>query len=1044
MTHTGETWNRGVLFARAYIDSHLIALKQGKQLHLLETAKEWFMKADKSSLESYVDTFVGPMLDVLGFARSELQGNVLVLYEDRSRRKVVSLCHVVDSNQSLDQTMKGIDLAEVLRVRNPMEMNLFADFFSVQAFLSYERGKCRLDVNKRESDDATKQIEEHLQGKIEDILGKICMGFIQSDDKKSYTDEEKNAVFSNSIYLLYRILFILYAEARGLLPLQDPEYYKKSMEKLINIAEKDHRRGIENPNGREMWNTLRELFSWISQGNRTLGIPPYNGGLFEDGDKRYLANHAINNAYLSEALFSLGFREEKGNVIPINYDDLSVRHLGGLYEGILEYNLFIAPERMVRRKQKQVYRFILGSEAGTIKRTDTVIEKGEVYFSQSKEERKLTGSYYTPEDIVQYIVENSLGQYLVDVDKELTALVHKHMEAHRTAVDDKERRSVERFIDKEILSFLEKRVLTIKVLDPATGSGHFLVNASHFLTNYIVESLCSTGWENDLVDTSPIYWRRRVVEKCVFGVDLNELATELAKLSLWLISADNKKPLSFLDHHFRTRNSLLGVDLDDLGELPNFGKENDSGSAFQTTLYYSVLRKEFIPKVLQAFKEMEVPSEDIEDVERKKGKLKEWEGLKRGLQRVADTWLASLFDYQIGADKYQSLLYRAVEGKDVSVDDTVKKIANASRNSFLHWWLEFPEVFFRSAKNTNEGGFDVVIGNPPYGNILRDQEKKALFDFRTKTTNEVAANFLERALMITRKNGYVGFVVANSIATNRRTSSVRNLIRENMSTSNMALFGIRPAKLFPDADIRVLIFFGKKDQPENPGAIFTTNLVRFTREQRHSLFENLSFESTEGLVLGKEKIGDGIEDASLPKVGHSTARNILLKLKEKSNVVFGDLMNRPGFEEKMEFRKTGRYWLNALDKIPYESTKIEAVMFKTQIERDFCVLVINSSLFYLYWSTYGNSRDFPLSLLKKFPFPAVEELKKNGDLQELKKKISNCLLESFLPRGRLGEFRTVLCRDIIDSIDDFLAKIYYLNKEEVEFIKKYDDHLRNF
>ena len=659
----GKIWTRGVLFAQTYIDLCLAALEPGKQQYFLEAAKEWFIKADKSSLELYVATFVGPLLDVLGFVRSKLQGNILVLYEDRSRQKVASLCYAVEFDQSLDQTVKGrnyavslvtelkkagvhwgiltngnlwrlycvkdkapfenffqINLNDALQTRDAVEMNLFANFFKIEAFLIGEKERCGLDLKKRESEETTEKIEKHLQDNMENILGKICMGFIQSEGKRSYTEREKSDVFNNSIYLLYRILFILYAEASGFLPLQTPEYHKKSMLNLMNIAKENHCKGIEEPNGKRMWNTLCEVFSWINQGNRPLGIPPYNGGLFDDTGKIYLANTVINDAYLSEALFSLGFREERNDIVLINYNDLSVRHLGGLYEGILEYQLFIAPEKMVRRKEKGIYRFIPESKAGKIKRTDVVIEKGKVYFSESKEERKLTGSYYTPEEIVRYIVENSLGQYFDDIDRELKTLVRRLMEAHETAVDDREKRRVEEFIDQEILSFLKKRVLSIKVLDPAMGSGHFLVNASYFLTNYIVELLHSTDWENDLVDTSPLLWRRRVVENCLFGVDLNELATELAKLSLWLITADNKKPLTFLNHHIRTGNSLLGVNLGDLGTLPKNGKIRDL-EKFQTTLYSPAFRREFVPRVLQLFREREASSEEIEDINSKKTKL---------------------------------------------------------------------------------------------------------------------------------------------------------------------------------------------------------------------------------------------------------------------------------------------------------------------------------------------------------------------------------------------------------------------------------------
>jgi len=831
----GTSRDHGVLFARAYLDSKLAKLKEDQQQYLLETVKEWFDKMDDSSLKAYVASFIGPVLDVLGHIRSELGKNLLSLYSDRSHQKAVALCYVVGPHESLDQTSKGrnyavsliialrkiglkwgiltngllwrvycvkekapfetyfqVDLGEALRTRDSKEIFLLAEFFSAAAFLPSETGKCPLDDNRYESDEETREIEKHLESKIESILGKICMGFIESEGRKSYTEDEKRVVFSNSIYLLYRILFVLYAEARGFLPLQDPDYNEKSMARLTEIAKENHSKGIANPNGRTMWNVLHEVFNWVNQGNRAMGIPPYNGGLFDDSEKTYLANHVINDAFLSEALFSLGFREERGNIVPINYNDLSVRHLGGLYEGILEYQLFIAPERMVRRKEENIYKFIPESRAGKITRMDTVIERGNIYFSQSSEERKLTGSYYTPEDVVRYIVENSLGQYLVGIDNELKELVRKLKEAQSTAVDERERGRIEKFIDSEVLSFLEKKVLSIKVLDPAMGSGHFLVNVSHFLTNYIIESLHSTEWENDSVDTSPLLWRRRVVEKCVFGVDLNELATELAKLSLWLITADNRKPLTFLDHHLRTGNSLLGADLEYLGALPANGKFKNS-EKFQTTLYYPVFRKEFIPRVLHEFGKMQLSSEEIEDVEMKKVIFKEWEKLKRDVQGVADTWLATFFGYQIEEERYQSLLSRAIEGREVSVDKRVEEISRSPKNRFFHWWLEFPEVFFKSGENDNGGGFNVVIGNPPY--VAFTQIEQIYVDYYSKNF-KTAGNrlntfslFIEKSIDLLRESGFFGMIVPkNSIRSNAYVK-LRKFVLDNCNIMKIIPLG---------------------------------------------------------------------------------------------------------------------------------------------------------------------------------------------------------------------------------------------------------------
>ncbi len=360
----------------------------------------------------------------------------------------------------------------------------------------------------------------------------------------------------------------------------------------------------------------------------------------------------------------------------------------------------------------------------------------------------------------------------------------------------------------------------------------------------------------------------------------------------------------------------------------------------------------------------------------------------------------------------------------------------------FHWGFEFPEVF--SLRNDNNSGFDIINGNPPYGNILTEDEKNIMYSYRTVYANEIAANFFERSLKILRNEGHMGQIVTNSIAINAGTSSARTLIRENMSISRMALFGTRPAKIFADAEIRVLIFIGCKDAPATIGTIFTTDAIKFTQKEKATLLDKLTFESTDGLILGESKIGDELSDNALPKVGNSIIRNILLKLKNQSEIVIKDRINKSDFNEKLQFRKTGGYWLNALEKIPYVSTKIETIKFETALERDFAIILINSSLVYLYWSTYGNLRDFPLSLLQKFPFPTIEKLhvhKKTID--GLRKKLSSCLLSNFIAeRGRVGEFRTATCKPVIDEVDELLGKIYSLNKDQVAYIQNYDKHIR--
>jgi hypothetical protein len=928
VAQAGASRDHGILFARAYLDSKLAKMKEDQQVYLLETVKEWFNKTDSSSLKAYIASFVGPTLDVLGHIRSKLEGNLLTLYSDRGHQKAAALCYVVVSHESLDQTSKGrnyavslivalkkfglkwgiltngvlwrlycfrekahfetyfqVDLGKAIRTKDSHEMALFTDFFGASAFLPEDWGRCRLDEDRHQSYEATREIEEHLASKVESVLGKICMGFIESEGRKSYTEDEKRAIFNNSIYLLYRILFILYAEARGFLPVQNPEYYEKSIENLMQIAKDNHTKGIIDPHSRTMWNTLCELFDWINQGNRNLGIPPYNGGLFDDAEKPYLANNIIHDSYLSEAFFSLGYKEDKAKVMRIDYNDLSIRHLGGLYEGILEYQLFIASERMVRRKEKNVYRFIPEPQAGKITKADTVIEKERLYFSQSSEERKLTGSYYTPEEIVQYIVENSLGYHLVDASKELQGIVSKLTQAHMTAIDDKEKRRIERFIDSEIMSFVENRILSVSVLDPAMGSGHFLVNAAYFLANYIVESLYLTEWENDSVETSPLFWRRRVVEKCIFGVDVNDLATELSKLSLWLISADNKKPLTFLDQHLRTGNSLLGTDLSDLGKLPTDDKiENSKG--LQTTLNYSIFKKEFTPKVLQIVGDMEVASEKIEDVERKKRKFAEWEELKRSLQAVADTWLATLFNNHIEGAKYESILNKAMAGEEVAIDRRVQEIARAPENRFFHWWLEFPQVFLQSSNKGNAGGFDVVIGNPPY--IRVESLRQQLVDIYKKLHESVYQRcdiyvaFIETSFEHINDHGIVGLITGNQYMVAEYGLKIRELLVSKYGILKIVNF--THYSVFPGVSIYSAILVGsRKMQEEVTCLIFESeDAVKFISKE--GLSDYIEHPHIRRQEIGIERLRKGIWT-----FGSDDEKAVLEKIKAKSTSTLSEI-----------------------------------------------------------------------------------------------------------------------------------------------------------
>lgn len=355
----------------------------------------------------------------------------------------------------------------------------------------------------------------------------------------------------------------------------------------------------------------------------------------------------------------------------------------------------------------------------------------------------------------------------------------------------------------------------------------------------------------------------------------------------------------------------------------------------------------------------------------------------------------------------------------------------------FHWILEFSEVF-----KDSRTGFDIIIGNPPYGNLLENDEKDVLAFYETIKTNEIAANFVERCLSLLNENSYFGQIITNAVAINKSLSICRDLIRKNFFKTYMALFNTRPIKIFDDAEVRVMIMISQKFDSEN-GEIFTTEAIKLTTETREKLDEIIKFESVTGLELGNKKIGDGT-DTALPKVGLPEIKTILENLKQKSKITFSDIMF--GDEYSLELRTTGRYWLIALDHFPYHNHKVKKIYFSNEVERDFALILINSSLFYLFWSTYGNLRDFSVSLFKKFPCPTIEELNENKvKINSIKNNLNKCLINNHdFNKGQsgVGEFSYSKCKSLMDEADVLISMLYGFDEVLLDFIINYDHQLR--
>ena len=305
-----------------------------------------------------------------------------------------------------------------------------------------------------------------------------------------------------------------------------------------------------------------------------------------------------------------------------------------------------------------------------------------------KGERKATGSFYTPEYIVKYIVKNTIGP-----------MIDPMME--------------EAIWSEELRKDLLKKLLSLKVLDPAMGSGHFLVEATDYIAREIIhakEIARHEELESEDIAENDIHWaRREVVRNCIYGVDLNPMAVELAKLSLWLTTVASNKPLSFLDHHLRCGNSLIGAELEKLATLPGGEKEQTPLWSFGLKSHTEGLLKRY--SLMAA-----LPDDNLQMVKWKEDQfrqIKESE-LSRRLNELSNVWLSTFFGNKVNDDDYYELQNHLSPEKfpdwaGLREQEWFKRAqALAGEKRFFDWELEFPEAF-----QGENRGFDVVMGIHP-------------------------------------------------------------------------------------------------------------------------------------------------------------------------------------------------------------------------------------------------------------------------------------------------------------------------------------------
>lgn len=1079
------------LFSETYINEYIGCQRKKNVLNSnvqdnFSTIKSWYgpFANDEYGDEEWIEEFIDTTITALGFKMKALK-SIRRLYTDfeSGNDNLIAVCYVLPKDGNLDSKVKGnyyayktikaardnnvewamltngyrwriyntknvspyenyleVSIEESLGKNGPDDaFNIFNLFFSVNSYKKSDNGQLEIENIKDMSDKKAETIEDFLRGKADEILRSLCYGLKENMNLIKYEDSDKKNIYNDAVVFLFRLLFLGYAESRGLLPrdLKDESYKENSFFKICEDAK-------NLCNSGEISKIKDEFDFWnrIDDNLRIYVDSTYDGGLFENNDRPVLSKYRISNGYLAKALVEITYYKNKKNrtyTNRIEYKDLSIRNLGSIYEGLLEYNLFIADERMVMRRSKGNIKYVRATQV-QLKTSDedNIIEPGGIYLSQDATERKDTGSYYTPEDVVEYIVSNTVGKKI----EELRAGINSELKEIRNDMiiepNENQKKSLQKTIDQKTIEFIEDKVLSLSIIDSAMGSGHFLVNAAYKVANLIVGILCDNDWINEDIEVDIEYWKRKVVENCIYGIDINELAVQLAKLSLWLMSASNDKPLSFIDHHLKEGNSIIGTDRNHV-ELKNEKSFNISA--------FDVYHKDFLWKVLDKYEKLKkIGSSTREDVEKQKEIYKNIEEDLRIVKKKYDYYLASQYAGGIGdKDKY-ALLMRSSNIKDFQNKDMQSLIKITRVKKFFHWELEFPEVF-------QKGGFDIAIGNPPYVDVKKSDYNHSLIKY-TDTTN-LYSYMLEMLLnFIKENNSKLSLIIPMSLICSTRMKDLRTkLINETRgrvtfvnidSTSN-------PGCLFKNVKTEITILLVERNNHLLNKGIFSSDHIKFFSTGRKRLFQNISLTKVDSKYMIDNiipKIGQNIEKDILDKMICKTQKGIFdftTSDKEVDNRVF--YRKASGSYYKLAFDNPPKIIVNGLETI---SSSIGVMNFKINICKEVVICLFCSSLFYWFWTVYSDCYNVTHKDLARIPV----DLEKLSLYREQFIYLYNLIKISLKQNGReviynkkdgvtrYFEYKPRLSKDYFNKIDYLLSQYYNFSEKELNFITNYYLNIR--
>ena len=669
-----------------------------------------------------------------------------------------------------------------------------------------------------------------------------------------------------------------------------------------------------------------------------------------------------------------------------------------------------------------------------------VFEKTVNYIAEPGEtsQQKLKGAYYTPDDTTSYITKEVLHPFLLsEIITKLKKLGWKEPEL-------KEYVSLEALLDnpphssKDVRRALEI-VENVTILDPACGSGHFLSTALNELL-YIRERLLKLlGQEYDTYDI-----KREIISNNLYGVDIEEPAIEIAKLRLWLSLIENLetkdsrkiKTLPNIEFNLLSGDSLNGwldesVEQQTVEPISNVDNELDQ----LEKIYAEDKEKLAIVTELRNV----LSTNEVNDI------LTAYSSLRRmypfASLKVATTISSVLNKIRNAINELvkRSLISSRIEEESTGSIKKKKllreKLVPILRLAF-NWKVNFYDII-------EKGGFDIVIGNPPY--VESTANKVELFgEYLTANCGNTHAYFMERSLKLVKTDGYVGFIVPVSAVSTPRMATLQQLLVDAGSQIRISNYDDRPGKIFSDLEHcrSSIILVKRKAEDEDEARVFTTTYNRWKTEDRPKLFNSLEYTEATNFIASNSipKIGKKIEKAILEKLGKKRPFN-KFKIEEPATTIW--------------YHNAPQYWIRAQDFVPYfkserEGVKISSHLHEIKITRKHAkplMAILNSSLFYWYFVVYSNGRDLTNREIDQFPM-SLDKMD-DGILRDLSKVVDNLMADYKKNSKRkeihsrktgkvvYDEFYPGLSKSIMDKIDDILAEYYGFTDEELDFIENY-------